>query len=78
MTHVTVVTPKLIAELRARTDAGMMDCKKALEEAGGDLDKATEILRKKNTRQRCWRVFSCLARSVATACATLLRPARTA
>jgi len=43
-----VVTPKLIAELRARTDAGMMDCKKALEEAGGDLDKATEILRKKN------------------------------
>jgi elongation factor Ts len=45
---VTVVTPKLIAELRARTDAGMMDCKKALEEAGGDLDKATEILRKKN------------------------------
>ena len=48
MTQVTVVTPKLIAELRARTDAGMMDCKKALEEAGGDLDKATEILRKKN------------------------------
>jgi len=49
VTHVTEkVTPKLIAELRARTDAGMMDCKKALEEAGGDLDKATEILRKKN------------------------------
>ena len=48
MSQATVVTPKLIAELRARTDAGMMDCKKALEEAGGDLDKATEILRKKN------------------------------
>lgn len=42
------ITPKLIAELRARTDAGMMDCKKALEEAGGDLDKAAEILRKRN------------------------------
>ncbi|MGH7538751.1 MAG: translation elongation factor Ts [Gemmatimonadales bacterium] len=36
---------KLIVELRARTGAGMMDCKKALEEAGGDLDKAAEILR---------------------------------
>ncbi len=41
------VTPKLIAELRARTGAGMMDCKAALEEAQGDLDKAGELLRKK-------------------------------
>lgn len=41
----TMITPKLIAELRARTSAGMMDCKKALEEAGGDLDRAAEILR---------------------------------
>lgn len=49
MTPVTEkITPKLIAELRARTDAGMMDCKKALEEANGDLDAAAEILRKKN------------------------------
>ena len=41
------VSTKDIAELRARTSAGMMDCKAALEEAGGDLDKAVEILRKK-------------------------------
>ncbi|HEV8597889.1 MAG TPA: translation elongation factor Ts [Gemmatimonadales bacterium] len=41
------VSPKQISELRARTGAGMMDCKAALEEAGGDLDKAVEILRKK-------------------------------
>ncbi len=41
------ITPKMIAELRARTSAGMMDCKKALEEAGGDMDKASEILRAK-------------------------------
>ena len=41
------VTPKQISELRARTGAGMMDCKAALEEAQGDLDKAVEILRKK-------------------------------
>jgi elongation factor Ts len=43
----TMISPKDVAELRARTSAGMMDCKKALEEAGGDMDKAGEILRKK-------------------------------
>lgn len=37
----------LIQELRTRTGVGMMDCKKALEEADGDLEKAVEILRKK-------------------------------
>lgn len=36
-----------IAQLRAKTGAGMMDCKNALEEAGGDVDKAIDILRKK-------------------------------
>ncbi|GAB6875756.1 translation elongation factor Ts [Thermaerobacter litoralis] len=39
------VSAKQVAELRARTGAGMMDCKKALEQAGGDLDKAAELLR---------------------------------
>ncbi len=38
---------KLIKELRARTGAGITDCKKALEEASGDIEKAIEILRKK-------------------------------
>ena len=42
------VSAKLVADLRARTGAGMMDCKKALEETGGDLEKAVELLRKKN------------------------------
>lgn len=37
----------LIQKLRERTGSGMMDCKKALEETQGDLDKATEILRRK-------------------------------
>ena len=41
------ISAKDVAELRARTGAGMMDCKKALEEAQGDMDKAVEILRKK-------------------------------
>jgi elongation factor Ts len=36
-----------VKALRERTGAGMMDCKAALEEAGGDLDKAIEILRVK-------------------------------
>ncbi len=45
MTTVRDVSTKLIAELRARTGAGMMDCKKALDEAGGDIEKAAEILR---------------------------------
>jgi elongation factor Ts len=41
------ITAKNVAELRARTGAGMMDCKKALEENGGDMDKAAEWLRAK-------------------------------
>jgi len=41
------ISAKDVAELRARTGAGMMDCKKALEESGGDLDKANEFLRAK-------------------------------
>ena len=43
----TAITAKDVSELRARTGAGMMDCKKALEEAGGDMEKAIEFLRKK-------------------------------
>lgn len=42
-----VITAKLVAELRAKTDAPMMECKKALTEADGDLVKAEELLRVK-------------------------------
>lgn len=38
---------KMVKELRERTSAPMMDCKKALEETGGDVEKAIEVLRKK-------------------------------
>ena len=41
------ITAKLVKELRGKTGAGMMDCKKALTEADGDLQKATRILREK-------------------------------
>ena len=43
----TMITAKRVAELRARTGAGMMDCKKALEETGGDMDAAADLLRTK-------------------------------
>jgi elongation factor Ts len=41
------VPAKLVKELRERTGAGMMDCKRALEEAGGDMEEATKALRTK-------------------------------
>lgn len=42
-----VITAAQVNELRQKTGAGMMDCKKALTEADGDFEKAIEILRKK-------------------------------
>lgn len=41
------ITAKLVKELRDKTGAGMMDCKKALAETEGDLEKATKVLREK-------------------------------
>lgn len=41
------VSLELIQQLRERSGVGMMDCKKALEEAGGDIEKAVDLLRKK-------------------------------
>jgi elongation factor Ts len=43
----TTVSASDVAALRKQTGAGMMDCKNALEESGGDVDKAVEILRVK-------------------------------
>ena len=43
----TAITASMVAELRAKTDAPMMECKKALTEAAGDMAKAEEILRVK-------------------------------
>ncbi len=41
----SIISAKDVKALRDRTGAGMMDCKKALSEAGGDIEKAIEILR---------------------------------
>ena len=43
----TQITAKLVSELREKTGAGMMDCKKALGETNGDLEKAVDYLRQK-------------------------------
>jgi len=43
----TTISASDVAALRKQTGAGMMDCKKALEEAGGDMEKAVDILRVK-------------------------------
>ena len=42
-----VISANMVKELREKTGAGMMDCKKALEEAGGDFEKATSLLRQR-------------------------------
>jgi elongation factor Ts len=44
---VAEVSANLVKELREKTGVGMMECKKALAECGGDMEKATEHLRKK-------------------------------
>ena len=44
---VTEISAKIVKELREKTSAGMMDCKKALQEANGDFAKAEEALKKK-------------------------------
>ena len=41
------ISAKMVKELRDATGAGMMDCKKGLQECGGDMDQAVEYLRKK-------------------------------
>ncbi|MGE5613994.1 MAG: translation elongation factor Ts [Bacillota bacterium] len=42
-----MITAEMVKQLRERTGAGMMDCKRSLEESGGDMEKAIEVLREK-------------------------------
>lgn len=50
MENTVKITAAEVNKLRKATGAGMMDCKKALVEAGGDFDKAIEVLRKKGQK----------------------------
>jgi len=47
MQQMAEISAQLVKQLRDRTGAGMMECKKALQEADGDLEKAVDILRKR-------------------------------
>src|SRR5947208_6128872 len=47
MKTITEIDPQLVKQLREKTNAGMMDCKRALVESGGDLEKAEAVLRTK-------------------------------
>ena len=47
----TTITAAQVKELRDRTSAGMMDCKRALEETGGDIDAAVRLLRERGIAQ---------------------------
>lgn len=42
-----MISAEMVKELREKTGAGMMDCKKALEDANGDMEKAIELLRER-------------------------------
>ncbi len=48
----TTITASAVNKLRQMTGAGMMDCKKALQESNGDMDGAVDILRKKELLKR--------------------------
>ena len=45
------ISAELVKELRERTGAGFMDCKRALDEADGDLEKAVALLRERGLAQ---------------------------
>lgn len=51
------ITPSMVKELREKTGAGIMDCKKALEESNGDIDLAIEKLREKGLKDLSRRQF---------------------
>ena len=59
--------PKDIKKLREMTDAGMMDCKKALVEADGDMEQAIDLLRKKGQKVAAKRGDNEAAEGVSTA-----------
>ena len=55
------ITSQMVKELRDKTNAGMMDCKKALTETGGEMEKAIDLLRQKGlavAQKRAGRVTS--------------------
>ena len=64
------VDMKKVKELREMTGAGMMDCKKALEETNNDMDKAVEVLREKGLAASAKKASMSCALEFATCFAT--------
>jgi elongation factor Ts len=60
------ITTQMIKDLRERTQAGMSDCKKALTECGGDMEKAIEYLRKKGIAQAAKKATRIAAEGIIT------------
>ena len=61
-------TAKDVMKLREQTGVGMMDCKKALTEADGDMEQAVEILRKKGMATSAKRADKIASQGVVSAC----------
>ena len=51
------ITAAMVKELREKSGAGMMDCKKALTETNGDMDKAVDFLREKGLASVAKKIF---------------------
>ncbi len=66
----SAITAKMVAELRAKTDAPMMECKRALTEAEGDMERAEELLRVKLGSKAGKAASRITAEGVVAACIT--------
>ncbi|MFA9422937.1 MAG: translation elongation factor Ts [Sedimentibacter sp.] len=62
-----VITASMVKELREKTNAGMMDCKKALKETDGDMEKAIDFLREKGLSQAAKKADRIAAEGLTTA-----------
>ena len=58
------ITAKMVSELRSRTGAGIMDCKKALTETNGNIDQAIQKLREEGLRASELKGSPCSERGV--------------
>ena len=62
-----MVTANLVKELREKTGAGMMDCKKVLTETDGDMEKAAELLRERGITKAAKKSSRIAAEGIVTA-----------
>ncbi len=63
-----MVTANLVKELREKTGAGMMDCKKVLTETDGDMEKAAELLRERGIAKAAKKSSRIAAEGLVVAC----------